>query len=323
MKPDISVIIPCYNVENYILGTLRSLEQQKYKYFKVILVDDGSSDNTVRQVRQYLLSSNLDVTLFQQSNRGVSSARNKGISLVDTAYICFLDADDVYSPEFLLVLHDSITKFNVDLSLCRYQMMHENQNTVKENSYSQKYEQLNRFEMMKKYAHHKIEHINFWCGMYKYDLIQQNNLSFSIDIKYGEDSEFISKYLKQCIHDCIVVNMSLYFYMIRKGSVMQQIKYDRIQVILAYKNIVKYWGDDLDPLLSSFLVSRSIWSVAKDFAAYDDSFFKQLRKKYDIRYAMNVMLKQGDEPLIKISAFLYLLHPILFQRMITLYYRIF
>lgn len=93
-----SVIIPLYNKANYIEEALQSVFNQSYQNFQVIVVDDGSKDDSVKRV-QAIKDERL--RLVQQPNGGVSSARNKGISLAEGELVCFLDADDWYQPSYL------------------------------------------------------------------------------------------------------------------------------------------------------------------------------------------------------------------------------
>jgi len=94
----ISVIIPAYNAEKYISYTLDSVLQQTYKLFEIIIVDDGSTDSTARQVKK------LDdprIRYVFQENKGVSAARNAGISLAKYGLIAFLDSDDLWDVDYL------------------------------------------------------------------------------------------------------------------------------------------------------------------------------------------------------------------------------
>lgn len=94
-----SIIIPLYNKEAYVVKTLQSVLQQTYKDFEVILVDDGSTDNSVAVIQPYLEDPRF--RLISQANQGVSAARNKGIDHAQFALIAFLDADDLWHPQYL------------------------------------------------------------------------------------------------------------------------------------------------------------------------------------------------------------------------------
>ena len=99
--PKVSVIIPIYNAEKFISGTIESVIAQTYQDWEIIAVDDGSTDKTPEILTKYKkkLSSNLQV--ITQENSGVSIARNKGIPAARGEYIAFLDHDDLWTPEKL------------------------------------------------------------------------------------------------------------------------------------------------------------------------------------------------------------------------------
>ncbi len=95
MQPKLSVIIASYNHQDYISETLRSLEEQTFGDFEIIIVDDGSSDKTVEVAK----SAQSRAQIYTQKNQGVVAARNRGVDLAKGKYICFVDSDDVVLPE--------------------------------------------------------------------------------------------------------------------------------------------------------------------------------------------------------------------------------
>lgn len=117
-----SVVIPLYNKEKYIKNTLCSVLNQTHKYFEIIIVNDGSTDDSLNVVST--ISDNR-IKIINQHNKGLSAARNKGIKAAKYNYIAFLDADDLWFEDFLEVIHNLIKTYpkqnifatNVDL-LC-------------------------------------------------------------------------------------------------------------------------------------------------------------------------------------------------------------
>jgi glycosyltransferase involved in cell wall biosynthesis len=98
-EPTISVIVPAYNVERYITDALNSLEQQTEKPNEIIVIDDGSTDNTANVINKHSLRGR--ITLIQTVNQGQGIARNIGISIAKSEYIYFFDADDLLVPGFI------------------------------------------------------------------------------------------------------------------------------------------------------------------------------------------------------------------------------
>lgn len=104
----ISVVIPLYNKESSIRRTLESVFSQTYQHFEIIIVDDGSTDNSTGIIESY---NDSRIYLIRQKNAGVSSARNNGIYYSKGDYIAFLDADDEWTPHYLESLMELVGKY--------------------------------------------------------------------------------------------------------------------------------------------------------------------------------------------------------------------
>ncbi|HRM79349.1 MAG TPA: glycosyltransferase family A protein [Gemmiger qucibialis] len=103
-----SVVIPLYNKEHYIAGTLHSVLTQTFPDYEVIVVDDGSTDHSLQACKEVRSDK---IRVVQQVNQGVSAARNKGIELAAGEYICFLDADDTWHPDYLQNIETIVQKY--------------------------------------------------------------------------------------------------------------------------------------------------------------------------------------------------------------------
>lgn len=97
MKKTIDVIIPAYNAEKFIERTMRSVVFQTLPPEKIIVVDDGSTDGTVNVIKEFAKTSNIQIQLHLQENRGPNAARNEGLRHADSEFVAFLDADDVWT----------------------------------------------------------------------------------------------------------------------------------------------------------------------------------------------------------------------------------
>lgn len=107
-----SVVIPLYNKENHIKRSMESVIEQDYPEFELIIVDDGSTDNSVKIAEEIAEEINdTRIKIIKQKNMGVSVARNRGIECARSEYICFLDADDMWSREFLSSIVGLINKY--------------------------------------------------------------------------------------------------------------------------------------------------------------------------------------------------------------------
>lgn len=118
-EPLISVIIPVYNAEKYLSMTLQSVQQQTFKDFEVICIDDGSTDGSM-QILEHFAATDERFKIHHQSNAGGSVSRNKGLALATGKYIAFLDNDDIYHPQYLEILYHNIEVHEADISCCTY-----------------------------------------------------------------------------------------------------------------------------------------------------------------------------------------------------------
>ncbi len=107
-KPFFSVVIPLYNKQNYVKETINSVLEQSFQDFEIVVVDDGSTDNSVNAVQGIEDSR---IRIIRQKNAGVSVARNTGIKEARAGYIAFLDADDIWLPAFLQTIYELIQKY--------------------------------------------------------------------------------------------------------------------------------------------------------------------------------------------------------------------
>jgi glycosyltransferase involved in cell wall biosynthesis len=105
-----SIIIPLYNKAHTILDTLKSISEQSFTDFEVVIVNDGSTDNSIQTIQE--CNFNFSINIIAQHNLGVSVARNRGIIEAEGEYLCFLDADDEWMPEYLSEVAKAIANNN-------------------------------------------------------------------------------------------------------------------------------------------------------------------------------------------------------------------
>lgn len=129
MRKLVSIIVPCYNLEQYILDCLKSIAKLNYQPLEIIVVDDGSTDNSVSLVSTFIKKNNWggqSYRLIQQKNGGASSARNTGLQCATGEYIAFVDGDDTVDVDYITKMVDSIEQSNADLCLSGVREMYEN-----------------------------------------------------------------------------------------------------------------------------------------------------------------------------------------------------
>lgn len=115
----ISIIVPVYNVKEYLSECIKSIQGQTYKNIEILLIDDGATDGSAQICEQYAREDNR-IKVIHQENRGLSGARNTGICQAKGAYIAFIDADDMVKPQFLEILYNLIQVHQADIAVCGY-----------------------------------------------------------------------------------------------------------------------------------------------------------------------------------------------------------
>lgn len=317
-KINASVIIPCYNCAKSIVETLESLESQTYKSFEVICINDGSSDDTLDILRQWLDKKTLNIKIIDQENGGVSRARNRGIDNADTAYVLFLDADDIYHKDYIYHLVNSVEQFRADVSYCR---LVRNLDIVKKYNDEIAYKINNQQEAMDKLMYEMYQY-GFYCYLYRKDILDKYNLRFDENTKYFEDREFNWKYLCHCA-TYVLVDAPMYGYRVCENSATQKMtSWQRtVNSLNAVKRVEEYLAlyqcDYLD-ILKSYLYQRVMWSVAKNIVLCGDKeMYRQLQENYNVKVCMKRTAKDSNK-LVAISSMLYLIHPMLFYKVVRL-----
>lgn len=127
----VSVIIPIYNVEEYLDRCVQSVCNQTYKNLEIILVDDGATDHSPEMCDKY---SEMDkrIKVIHKQNGGLSSARNAGIEACTGEWLVFVDSDDYISPEMVECLYDAASKYNTDMAYCTLRGFTEDNNGYSE-----------------------------------------------------------------------------------------------------------------------------------------------------------------------------------------------
>ncbi len=117
--PEISIVMPVYNAGTYLPETIASLQAQTFPDFEVICVDDGSTDDSLKLLKQTMVADSRFRVLLQ-ANAGAGAARNRGFQVAQSKYVIFLDSDDLFAPELLRTLYDAAEEQGADIAACNY-----------------------------------------------------------------------------------------------------------------------------------------------------------------------------------------------------------
>ena len=115
----ISVIVPIYNVENYLRKCLDSILEQTFHNLEILLVNDGSTDGSGQICQEYVEKDNR-IRYFEKENGGLSDARNYGIEQAQGEYLTFVDSDDWVTETYIEELYSKLQYYNADISICNY-----------------------------------------------------------------------------------------------------------------------------------------------------------------------------------------------------------
>lgn len=205
----LSFIIPCYNGANTLHYSVDSVVQQGIEDYEIIIVNDGSEDNTLK-VAYEIAKVNRNVVVLDKPNGGVSSARNYGIKKATGDYLVFLDADDEFAPEFWREVKPYVNPIN---STIIFGFDYE-ESPTEVRVYKNKY----NHDLVSDYLMGRV-HIHICSFITKRDLVFDNNIFFDEGTYFSEDREFIVKVLLASSH-YKYINKVFFHYKYRDGSAM-------------------------------------------------------------------------------------------------------
>ena len=244
----VSVIVPVYNVEQYLEECLISLMNQTFKEFEVIAINDGSTDSSSKILEKY--KNNIkNMRIFEQINSGLSAARNKGIKEATGKYILFLDSDDMLEETAIEKLYCLAEKNTTDLVI--YDALAFDDITGKQNVKKYSRKEIYDKEVMTadeyfKYAHKKCI-VAAPLHFYKLDLIKKYKLEFKEGILH--EDELFSMISYQYIKKVGYINEKLYLRRYRQNSIMTGKLYENKKSLDSYKYILKEFSlirDDIN-----------------------------------------------------------------------------
>lgn len=233
MQITISIIVPVYNVEQYITKCVQSLLDQTHENFEAIFVDDGSTDHSI-EIAKRLVRNDARFIFLEKKNGGQASARNLGLDHVSGNYIAFVDSDDYIQSDFL---EKMLTAFDEDKSLdivmCGYQQVDNAENTLwKIMPNPQKYYEHNDILFRQEYIDYSV------CNK-MYTRSVWDNFRFIEGIIY-EDKEILPRLCYQ--KNISVIQEYLYYYVHRQGSTMNSYRLQKslTSMLFVYRSFYQF-----------------------------------------------------------------------------------
>ncbi len=236
-NPEISIIIPVYNVEKYLQKCIESILKQTFQDFEIICIDDGSTDKSLEILEQYTQTDKRFVVIHQK-HQGAGDTRNRGIQEAKGKYIQFLDADDYFDPLMLEELYNHAEKFNADLVVCSARKVDENGKIIESGNPLWPIN-LDKVPLEKPFSRKDFPNDIFslfcvvpWNKLYLKRLITENNIKFQ-NISSSNDVAF-GHIVQACAERIIVFNQELINYRYnRAGSIQKSRAGETINIIKA------------------------------------------------------------------------------------------
>ncbi len=289
----VSVIVPVYNVEQYISKCIESIQLQTYKELEIILVNDGSSDQSGKICDDYAKADER-IRVINIENGGVSNARNCGLNTASGKYIAFVDGDDTIKSDYIEYLYKTLKTYDVDCVNCATEYIYESKTVNKAESLNIGNVKIltNREAvdavcyLQQVFASYDMAAI--WGCLYKKDLI--GDTRFDTNIKIGED--FLFKFsVFQKVDKIACISNQGYNYLIRSDSAMRT-------------------GYDVQKVESIRVLSRNVDNVANTYKVGYISrivniaivvlFMIPIEKKYDVeRKYITGIIKQYRKDVLK------------------------
>lgn len=298
----VSVVMPVYNAEKYVSQAIESVLNQTLKDFQLILVDDGSTDNSLEICEAYA-EKDSRIQVIHQANVGICAARNCGLEMAKSEYVAFIDNDDVYLPDLLEENYNLAQKYDADIlkygnqyikhknfspsRICLSEELDEKEILIiQKEELREKYKQLNDDNLL----------VYVWDGLFKTSLIKAHQIKFDTVFKHGHEDRVFCMQLFQHIN-CIIINPKIYYiHIVYKSSTSRTFSADRIddtERLLNYeRNLSEVLG--LDALYPSYWQERVMTYVILTFSivrspeaklSFSEVFsvIRELREKYYVK----------------------------------------
>ena len=225
-KNKISIILPVYNSEETIRETINSVLDQTYKNIELIVVNDGSTDESEKICKQIEINNKDVMKFFSIKNSGVSNARNFGIEKSTGEYITFIDSDDKYDKNYIKYMLNELINNDGDIITCGYKTFGRSENTFRVTS-TQIYNNENAQYIGKLQENQLFNQI--WHKLYKTNIIKETNIKFDGEIDLGEDYIFNLKYMKY-VQKAIAIADVLYFYRVKDNGLNYKYRADKFEI---------------------------------------------------------------------------------------------
>ncbi|WP_051200757.1 MULTISPECIES: glycosyltransferase [unclassified Butyrivibrio] len=314
--PFFSIIVPIYNVEDYLADCLDSIQKQSFKDFEIICVEDESTDNSKNILYLYADRSDLEIRIYENThNVGLSASRNNGIFKARGRYLVFVDSDDKIDISMLDTLYNILKIDDMDIIYFNKENLGNDDFSIKLDlsKYSKVYAGNELFCIFEK---DNITNITAYTAVYNKDYVLNNNILFYEGIVHEDYLYYVKAILGA--KKVRVIDDVLYYYRRRKDSIMSEITEARRQsIFVVMMEIARIWSayatnKELDEAFYSYLKKRyrvyeyynSVLPKEKSLhvgRAVDEFFYDIIQCKENLEYKI-IPLTYSEQELIKNAA---------------------
>ncbi len=280
MDYKVSVIVPVYKSEKYLVACIESLLEQTLKQLEIILIDDGSPDGC-GEICDRFAERYENIIVVHLENGGPSRARNIGISYAHGEYIGFVDSDDYIDSDMFFTLYKEAYSHKVDIVMCEYYIDNEETHFKLEMEYRQEYkgqEEIKRGLLTQYFRRYHNGLYSVWNKLFDSNLIQNNKIEFDTDLIRAEDAWFVFDCLKVA-KKIRFINKPLYHYRQVKTSTMHIVQKDRYERSKAFRTKLEK--------------ENTVLGIAID---YDEFYYEFL---YESFLYCRAMIQQDNTSLVK------------------------
>lgn len=275
----ISVIIPVYNAEKYLKKCIESIITQSYRNIEIILINDGSTDSSMDICRYYAACDNRVRFIDLQTRGGVSRARNLGIENAQGYYICFVDADDYVSEDYVSFLYRKVVQYDADIATCAFH--YETKPGIWKQIISGEELCFNRTDGIISFFKKDGINASPCCKLYKANILSKFHIRFDETIKIAEDKLFCYEYLLHCVK-IHFSSQTKYFYALHAESASNK------------KNIPRRINDSSLGFLAMKEIEKLVLKGEENVIPYYYSFAAKVYVRSTYRWNLFRYLPYGD-----------------------------
>ena len=244
-KGRVSIIVPIYNSQNTLEKCIKSLINQTYRNIEIILVNDGSKDNSIKIINDFLKQDNR-IILINQENNGVSASRNIGIRVANGEFIAFVDSDDYVDEIFIEKTIEIFNKTSCDVVRNNFRKVYEDGKIMEDKLNCEEF--FNKKQEISKIKDKLIKNIitgniqsYSWLLMIKKDLITKNELYFDEEVAFMEDLIYFLNLINKIESIYFIKDPHYYYYQNNKSVTKNSSNYikNMDNLLIAYKKIEK------------------------------------------------------------------------------------